>query len=129
MGAKENLNNEGVTLEEADTVNFAFAEADGRTGVFWVLISSFAEIEREYPAARLYILGECPGVREMEPEIERLHLQKKVFLMGKAANPWRVEESCHCLPSVPLSAENIWPETFGPLMREALWAENEEVRG
>lgn len=152
MGGEENLSMEGLMLEEADilgerffvrnvrercrnlfaarlipapsadAVNFAFTETKGRTEIFLGLVFAFAEIHRKRPDACLYILGECPGEREVEREIEKLHLEEKIFLMGKVANPWAVEKDCHCLPDKS-------PEALGPFMREVLRMGSEEVQG
>ncbi len=150
MSGEKNLNREGFMLEEADisgvrffvrnvrerrsnlfaaqlipapsadAVSFAFTQSEGQTAVFLALISSFAEIHREYPYARLYILGKCREEWEVEREIEKLHLEEKIFLVGEVENPWAVEKDCHCLP-------NQSPEALGPFMRKVLQTGNEEV--
>jgi teichuronic acid biosynthesis glycosyltransferase TuaC len=74
-----------------------------------LLVHVFSQIAPRHKGLRLYILGEGPERPELERLIEKLDLQKSVFILGKRPNSelrmWFSAATLSCL----LSSREGWP--------------------
>ncbi|MCC3271145.1 CDP-glycerol glycerophosphotransferase family protein [Arthrobacter zhangbolii] len=60
------------------------------------LIHAFADIVKDYPGAKLAILGDGPLHEELQQLIDRLRLQEKVLLAGRRMNPFAILKNADC---------------------------------
>lgn len=56
-----------------------------------IIIEAMQDID-----ANLWIIGEGPLQRTLEKQIKQLHLEKKVFLLGKQENPFKYLNKANC---------------------------------
>ena len=66
------------------------------------LIKAFAKLSKEYPQARLHIIGDGTLKQQIEKEIFDQNLTGKVILTGNISNPFAYMKRCQCfiLPSL-----------------------------
>ncbi|RZI00885.1 glycosyltransferase [Staphylococcus condimenti] len=58
------------------------------------LINGFSNVVKDYPTARLYILGDGPLRKALEDMIKRLNIEDNVFLVGQKGNPFNIMKRC-----------------------------------
>ena len=61
---------------------------------FDILINGFSGVVKDYPTAKLYILGDGPLRKALEDMIKRLKLEDNVFLVGQKSNPFNIMKHC-----------------------------------
>lgn len=68
---------------------------------YHVLIEAFSRLERDFPDWNLIIVGDGEEYKKIKTQINRLHLDKKIKLIGYKKNPEKYYSESHlfCLPS------------------------------
>lgn len=61
---------------------------------FDILINGFSGVVKDYPTAKLYILGDGPLRKALEDMIKRLKLEDNVYLVGQKSNPFNIMKRC-----------------------------------
>ncbi|WP_208455770.1 CDP-glycerol glycerophosphotransferase family protein [Staphylococcus durrellii] len=61
---------------------------------FDILIKAFADVVKEYPNAKLYILGDGPLKALLNNLINKLNLDDSVYLVGQKSNPFNIMKRC-----------------------------------
>ena len=66
------------------------------------LVKAFAQLNREFPETRLYLIGEGPVSTEVKALTYRLGVSNSVIMTGNLNNPFAIMEKCDCfiLPSL-----------------------------
>lgn len=83
------------------------------------LIIAFSKIVKEYPLARLYLLGEGVLKEQLKEKIVSLNLEKSVFLSGYVENPFQViyKSDIFVLPSIYEGQPMVLLETLSLNMK------------
>ena len=98
----ENYSIELINGMEEGTVSFVTMGRLSYEKNHLEMIEAFGELYKEYPNARLHILGEGPLQKDEENLIKKLQLENKVILTGNLSNPFAYIKRCDCyiMPSI-----------------------------
>ncbi|MDD3746249.1 MAG: glycosyltransferase [Anaerostipes sp.] len=91
-----------IQLPESKYVNFVTMGRMSTEKNHLALIQGFAKLVKEYPQARLHLIGEGILRQKIEKEIVNLNINDKVVLTGNISNPFAYMKQCQCfvLPSL-----------------------------
>lgn len=87
---------------ESNHINFVTMGRMSTEKNHLALVRGFAKLSKEYPQARLHIIGDGPLRQKIEKEILDQNLAGKVILTGNINNPFIYMKKCQCfiLPSL-----------------------------
>ncbi len=80
----------------------------------WFLIRAFKKVAEKYPNAKLIILGDGELRTKLQELINKLNLQKNVYLLGMQKNPFKFLKHSDCF-----IFSSLW-ESWGQVLIEAL---------
>ncbi|MCY7914406.1 glycosyltransferase [Bacillus haynesii] len=90
------LNIFGLTVPKKENYNFINIGRLSPEKGQEKLINSFAQLHKEFPNSKLYIVGDGPLKKQLTLQAETLGLENDIIFAGQLENPFALLDECDC---------------------------------
>ncbi|MCJ2146752.1 glycosyltransferase [Bacillus sp. B19-2] len=90
------LNIFGLTVPKKENYNFINVGRLSPEKGQEKLINSFAQLHKEFPNSKLYIVGDGPLKKQLTLQAETLGLENDIIFAGQLENPFALLDECDC---------------------------------
>jgi len=90
------LNIFGLTVPKKENYNFINIGRLSPEKGQEKLINSFAQLHKEFPNSKLYIVGDGPLKKQLTLQAETLGLENDIIFVGQLENPFALLDECDC---------------------------------